>query len=99
VNELSLISIEISRLTAPVMVKYSNVTELPGLLHPNIDGVILRDGMNRATFLPQVWAQLPDTGSFLSNLCQKMGAAPDLWRHKILDVSIYHVEEFCEDHR
>jgi AMMECR1 domain-containing protein len=68
------------------------------LLHPNVDGVILKDGGRRATFLPQVWAQLPESQMFLSHLCQKMGVQPDLWRRKLLEVSIYHVEEFRETH-
>jgi AmmeMemoRadiSam system protein A len=95
-EELPIISIEISHLTAPVPLPYSKPMDLPELLHPHIDGVILKDGYRRATFLPQVWEQLPDAPMFLSHLCQKMGAAPDLWRHKVLDVSIYHVEEFSE---
>jgi len=97
-EELPLISIEISHLTAPVPLPYTDPLDLPGLLHPHVDGVILKDGYRRATFLPQVWDQLPDAPKFLAHLCQKMGAAPDLWKHKVLDVSIYHVEEFSEDH-
>jgi uncharacterized protein len=97
-DELPLISIEISHLTAPVPLPYSKPLDLPGLLHPDVDGVIIKDGYRRATFLPQVWEQLPDAPMFLSHLCQKMGAPPDLWRHKLLDVSIYHVEEFSESH-
>ena len=96
--ELPLIEIEISRLTSPVPLPYSQSADLPGLLHPNIDGVILKDGGRRSTFLPQVWAQLPDAEIFLSHLCQKMGAPSDLWRRKVLEVSIYHVEEFSESH-
>ncbi len=98
-EELPLISIEISHLTAPVPLAYFSPQELAKRLNPHVDGVILRDGYRRATFLPQVWDQLPDPGMFLAHLCQKMGAAPDLWRRKVLDVSIYHVEEFSEQHK
>ena len=97
-EEIPLISIEISRLTSPVPLPYKSPEELPRLLHPNVDGVILKDGFRRATFLPQVWQQLPDAPMFLSHLCQKMGSAPDLWKRKVLEVSIYHVEEFSESH-
>jgi AMMECR1 domain-containing protein len=65
-------------------------------LIPGVDGVILRDGRMRATFLPQVWAQVPDPSKFLDQLCAKMGASPNLWKNKMLDVSIYHVEEWSE---
>ena len=95
-EELPLISIEISRLTAPVSLPYSSPTSLTGLLRPYQDGVILKDGTRRATFLPQVWEQLPQPAMFLSHLCQKMGASPDLWRQKLLEVSTYQVEEFSE---
>ena len=77
--------------------KYSSPEELPILLHPHQDGVALRDGFRRATFLPQVWEKLPDPCAFLSQLCQKMGASSDLWRKRKLQVEIYHVEEFQEE--
>lgn len=96
VNEIHGLSIEISRLTAPLNLKYDNPQNLPGLLQPGIDGVILKDGFRKATFLPQVWEQLPDPDDFLAHLCRKMGNRPDLWKIKLLDVSIYQVEEFHE---
>ncbi len=95
-EELPLIQIEISRLTQPQPLDYENPEDLPGLLHPDVDGVVLRDGLRRATFLPQVWEKIPDPREFLSHLCQKMGAASDLWRRRKLKVEIYHVEEFHE---
>ncbi len=94
--EVPLLEIEISVLSKPEPLHYSHAEELPKLLKPREDGVVLRDGPLSATFLPQVWDQLPDPESFLSHLCQKMGAAPNRWRQKIMQVSIYHVEEFKE---
>jgi AMMECR1 domain-containing protein len=52
--------------------------------------------MRRATFLPQVWEKIPDPEEFLGQLCMKMGASPDLWRKKKLEVLTYQVEEFHE---
>ena len=95
-NELKDIEIEISYLTRPVPLKYENPVDLLHLLKPNIDGVVLRDGMRRATFLPQVWEKISDPEEFLEELCMKMGAQPDLWRRKKLDVLTYQVEEFGE---
>jgi uncharacterized protein len=94
--ELDEISIEISRLTQPQLVIYEKPEDLLAQLRPGVDGVILVDGFRRATFLPQVWEKLPDKGAFLAHLCQKMGAAPDLWWRKKLEVFIYQVEEFHE---
>lgn len=95
-GELQSIHIEVSRLTAPEALAYRNAEDLLGKLRPSIDGVILKDGARRATFLPQVWAQIPSRDAFLSHLCAKMGAASNLWREKHLDVQVYQVEEFHE---
>ncbi len=93
-SEFSDLHIEISVLSAPEPLKYSNPEELPELLNPGVDGVILARGMRRATFLPQVWEKVPDPVSFLDMLCEKMGFEYDLWRREKLDVFIYHVESF-----
>lgn len=96
VNEIKDIEIEISYLTRPKILNYESPIELPEILRPNIDGVVVRDGMRRATFLPQVWEKISDPEEFLEQLCMKMGAPADLWRRKKLDVLTYQVEEFHE---
>ena len=95
-SELPKIEIEVSRLTIPVPLEYSTPDDLLEKIHPGLDGVLLRDGLRRATFLPQVWEKIPDKELFMENLCMKMGATPDIWRRKHLQVSIYQVEEFHE---
>lgn len=95
-KELANIEIEVSRLTLPIPLKYSATDDLLARLHPGVDGVILKDGFRRATFLPQVWEKIPDPPEFLTNLCYKMGAAPDTWKRKHLEVLVYQVEEFHE---
>jgi len=95
-EELSQIEVEISRLTIPIPLEYSTPEDLLAKLRPGIDGVLLRDGVRRATFLPQVWEKIPNPAEFLDNLCYKMGDSPELWRKKHLEVSTYQVEEFHE---
>jgi AmmeMemoRadiSam system protein A len=95
-EELERIEIEISRLTAPKRVEYKDAGDLLDKLRPDIDGVVLRDGMRRATFLPQVWEKIPEKAAFLDNLCMKMGAPPGTWRSRHLEVLTYQVEEFRE---
>jgi hypothetical protein len=95
-EELSEVKIEISRLTLPQELDYSSTEDLLNQLHPDIDGVILRDGSQRATFLPQVWSKIPRKEIFMEHLCQKMGAPIDLWRSKKLQVFTYQVQEFHE---
>ncbi len=94
--ELQGIEVEVSRLTSAVPLEYKDADDLLAKLCPHVDGVILRDGFHRATFLPQVWEKIPDREDFLDNLCYKMGADPDLWRRKHLEVLTYKVEEFHE---
>lgn len=96
-QELNAIRIEISRLTRPVPLEYKDAGDLLSRLCPYVDGVIVRDDpSHRATFLPQVWEKIPAPADFLDNLCFKMGAKPDLWRTKHLEVLTYKVEEFHE---
>jgi uncharacterized protein len=95
-GELARIHLEISRLTLPQVLDYMDAGDLLARLHPGTDGVILLDGFRRATFLPQVWEQIPVKEEFLSHLCAKMGAASNLWKTRHLEVQIYQVEEFHE---
>ncbi len=96
-RELADIHIEVSRLTQPVPLEYSTADDLLAKLRPGVDGVILKDGFRRATFLPQVWEKVIDKEEFLSHLCMKMGAPSDQWKRKHLDVLVYQVEEFHEE--
>ncbi len=95
-EEVEELHIEISRLTLPKDLTYETPQQLLDSLRPGVDGVILRDGARRATFLPQVWEKIPDPEEFLDHLCQKMGVSHDLWRRKKLRVQVYQVEEFHE---
>lgn len=95
-RELNGIQIEVSRLTRPVPLDYTDANDLLSKLRPHVDGVILRDPQRRATFLPQVWEKIPDPADFLGNLCYKMGLPPEAWRRQHLDVFTYQVEEFHE---
>jgi len=95
--EVPELRIEISRLTPAQILVYDKPSDLPGSLHPGVDGVILKDGMRRATFLPQVWEKIPNPQDFLSELCSKMRAPWNLWMTKKLQVFTYQVEEFHEE--
>ena len=95
-DELSRIQIEVSRLTRPVPLEYKDAEDLLSKLKPHVDGVIIKDGARRATFLPQVWEKLPVPSDFLDNLCHKMGVGHHYWRNNHLNVFVYQVEEFHE---
>lgn len=95
-NELSEIDIEISILTEPKLLVFKDYKELISILRPNIDGVIIRKGNAGATFLPQVWEQLPTTEIFLSHLCNKAGLISNAWKEPEMEVYIYQVQYFEE---
>jgi len=94
--EVPEIEIEISVLTEPQRLTYAKPEDLLHLLRPNVDGVVLAQGVRRATFLPQVWDRVPDPHQFLSMLCEKMGVPPSTWRRTKLGVETYEVEKFTE---
>jgi AmmeMemoRadiSam system protein A len=95
--EVPQLKIEISCLTEPQLLEYSNAEDLMVKLRPGLDGVMLRDGYQRATFLPQVWEKLPDPAVFLDHLCEKMGSIATAWRRRQLQVFTYQVESFEEE--
>ncbi len=95
-SELDQIEIEISILSEPQPLIYRDGDDLLNKLRPNIDGVIIRKEAASATFLPQVWEQLPKPQDFLVHLCMKAGLTSDSWRNSELEVSIYQVQYFEE---
>jgi len=96
-NELAEIKIEISRLTPLVKLSYHTTEELINSLRVGIDGVLIRSASGQATFLPQVWEQLPKPEEFLSHLCLKMGVSSDYWKEHQMQVFTYQVEKFREE--
>jgi len=93
-NELDKIKIEISVLTLPEKLEFKNEKELLKKLNKN-KGVIIKKGFNQATYLPQVWEQIPDKQEFLSSLCLKAGLTADSWK-KDVEVYVYEVEKIEE---
>jgi len=73
IEEFKNMKIEISILGEAKRVKYSDFNDLKTKLVSNEDGVILKQGLNQATFLPQVWEQLPTFEEFIVHLYQKAG--------------------------
>jgi AmmeMemoRadiSam system protein A len=95
-GEVDQLEIEISVLTEPQPLFFSSPEDLLRRLQPHQDGVVLQIGNRSATYLPQVWAQIPDKVDFLNNLAEKAGCESSAWRQPGVSVSIYHVESFKE---
>ena len=95
--ELADLHVEVSILTEPQLLPHADADELLRRLRPGIDGVILQSpGGEQATFLPQVWQQLPGVEQFLAQLCRKAGLAETAWRSGNLAISTYQVQSFAE---
>ena len=95
VDELSKIKIEVSLLTPPHKISYDNVADLKTKITPYQDGVVLKHQGHQATYLPQVWEQLPQFEAFFESLCQKAGLNSNcLSQHP--DIAVYHVKKYKE---
>ncbi|MFC1534418.1 AmmeMemoRadiSam system protein A [Thermodesulfobacteriota bacterium] len=95
-EEWDKVKIEISILTEPKPLSYSDANDLLNKLRVGVDGVILKKGFRQATFLPQVWDQLPDKKEFLTHLCMKAGLDGYAWKKEKLEVLTYQVQAFEE---
>jgi len=85
--------VEVSLLSAPKPIAFADEAELLSLIRAGEDGLILECNGKRATYLPQVWENLPDKRRFLDELIKKAGLPADtrLGRCK---VSRYRVMKF-----
>ena len=95
-KELAAIEVEVSILTEPTLLTYTTPENLVRALRVGIDGVIIMKSGHSATFLPQVWEQLPRPDDFLDCLCRKACLPAEAWRSGDLEVFIYQVQYFAE---
>lgn len=102
--EYPLIDVEVSVLGKPEPIIGSDGIpvrsrdELEAALRPGEDGLILTDPRGRrATFLPQVWEQLPDRHDFVSHLLAKAGIRPSYdWDNGDIECERYEVTAYAE---
>ena len=72
-DELAGLHIHVSILSAMQPLDFDADDKLLALLRPDIDGLLIEGGGQRATFLPTVWSSFPDGGDFLAALKKKAG--------------------------
>lgn len=89
------LEIEVSLLGEPAPLAAASEAQALALLRRGRDGVILEWRGRRATFLPQVWEQLPQAPRFLAELRRKAGLAADFWAPD-LRLARYEVRKFAE---
>jgi AmmeMemoRadiSam system protein A len=95
-TEFDRVQIEISVLSVPQPLPGRSAEDRLNFVEPRIHGVILSKAWHSATFLPQVWKQLPDKVQFLEHLCIKAGLPPDGWQDPAVEMKVYTVEYFSE---
>lgn len=78
-TEFEHLRIVISVLSQPEPLLVDCEAELRRRIQPGQDGLILRIGNKRATFLPTVWESIPEPERFLAELKRKAGLPPDFW--------------------
>lgn len=88
-SELEKIKIEISILTEPILTTLEEIIT-------GRDGVVLRQGRQGATYLPQVWEDLSNREEFFSSLCLKAGLDADCWQDPTTEFSKYQAIVFGE---
>lgn len=69
------LSCELSILTLPEPMEFTDEADLVERLVPGVDGVLIEAGARRGTLLPAVWEQLPDPVEFWQTVKQKAGIA------------------------
>lgn len=94
-NELKKIQIEVSLISPPEVLPFSDENDLRHKLEPGVDGVTIQAGARQATFLPQVWEQLPTPAQFLAHLKLKAGVPSDT-PMETFRVQRYRVQKWIE---
>jgi AmmeMemoRadiSam system protein A len=94
-RERDKLEIHISILTPAEAISFISEEDLIAKIRPSVDGLILVDGHHRGTFLPSVWASLPNPRDFLSHLKLKAGLPPNHWSGT-LQVYRYETESFSD---
>lgn len=74
------VEIEVSLLSPTERLTFTSEADAVAQLRPGVDGVVLAWHSHRATFLPQVWEQLPRPVDFLARLKRKADLPAGFWQ-------------------
>jgi len=95
-SELDKIKIEISVLSKLQSWQPDSRESLLQELRPGIDGLLIEDRGQRATFLPQVWEKIPSAERFVGQLMLKAGLPARHWSSSI-QLHRYQTLSFVEN--
>ena len=93
VAERDLLRVEVSVLSPRSRIPAASEGDALEHLRPGVDGIFLEFKEFRATFLPQVWENLPTPLDFLSELRRKARLPARFW-HPEIELSRYTVEKY-----
>jgi hypothetical protein len=93
IDELDALDIHVSVLSPLEEIVFETEDDLVAKLRPGEDGLLLQDGVHRATFLPAVWESLGEPWRFLRELKRKAGL-PEQHGSPHLRAWRYEVDEF-----
>lgn len=88
--------VKISVLGPMVPMDIRDLDHLADEVRPGIDGLLIAAGRRRGTFLPSVWEQVPEPGTFLAMLWEKAGLRRGAWPDD-LTVHRYETVEFGDE--
>lgn len=95
-EELPTIVFEISLISDLKKMPYSDPGDLLAKLDSSM-GLMLKEGIHKATFLPSMWKAYADKKDFVSGLCKEAGLNDDVWIRKQLDIYSFKAETFADD--
>ena len=82
-RELGGVRLELSVLSPLEPLPVRNEADLLERLVPGTDGLVIVEGLRRATYLPKVWEMLPDPRHFVAQLKIKCGLPGDYWSEQL----------------
>lgn len=93
-GELADLDVEISILGPLERIEVASEAQLLQELRPGVDGLVLRDGAARGTYLPSVWESLPEPRDFVGELKRKAGLPRTHWSSS-LELSRFEVQKIA----
>lgn len=95
-EELPNIVFEISLISDLKKLFYSGPDDLLAKLDSSM-GLVIKEGIHKASFLPNMWKAYADKKDFVSALCKDAGLSDDMWIRKQLDFYTFKAETFADD--
>ena len=94
-DEFKHLQVSVSLLSQPERIDFFSEADLLSKIIPHRDGLIIRDGLYEAVFLPSVWDMLPDKADFLKALKEKAGMCEN-YSSDTMEAFVFQTVEIVE---